>query len=75
VNPIYSLDSNALVSEREAAKILGCTTFCLRAWRSKGIGVPHFRVGRLCRYRVADLQTYLDQHRIDPAMENPTSSR
>jgi hypothetical protein len=62
------LERDALVSEREAAKILGCTPYCLRAWRTKKIGVPHFRVGRLCRYRVSDLQDYLMRHRVEPVL-------
>ncbi len=66
MNPTNAVVDDALVSEREAAKILGCTVSCLRAWRTRRIGVPHYRVGRLCRYRVSDLQEYLTQHRVDP---------
>jgi hypothetical protein len=62
-----SIAAEALVSEREAATILGCTVSCLRAWRTRGMGVPHYRVGRLCRYSVSDLHDYLKSHRVEPA--------
>lgn len=65
-----SVDPNALLSERDASKVLGCTIFCLRAWRRKKVGVPHYRVGRLCRYRMSDLQTFLLEHRVEPAVSS-----
>ena len=67
-----ALDPEALVSETEAAKFLGCTKFCLRSWRTKKIGVPYVRVGRLCRYRISDLQQFLDAHRVEPVGEKIT---
>jgi hypothetical protein len=69
-----SVEPNTLLSEREAAKVLGCTVFCLRAWRQKRVGVPHFRVGRLCRYRMSDLQTFLMEHRVEPVVKPTTSA-
>jgi hypothetical protein len=68
------LNQDRLVSEGEAAGILGCSIFCLRAWRRKRIGVPHFRVGRLCRYRMSDLQTFLMEHRVEPVVKPTTSA-
>jgi hypothetical protein len=57
--------ADTLVSEREAAKVLGCTIFCLRAWRAQKINIPVVRIGRLVRYRVGDLTTYIQAHRIE----------
>jgi hypothetical protein len=64
---------DSLVSEVEAAEILDVTKFCLRSWRTKKIGVPYVRVGRLCRYRVSDLQQFLDAHRVEPGGERVSS--
>jgi hypothetical protein len=60
------------VSEVEAAEFLGVTKFCLRSWRTKKTGVPYVRVGRLCRYRISDLQQFLDAHRVEPRGEKVT---
>jgi hypothetical protein len=62
-----------VVSENEAAQFLGVTKFCLRSWRTKKTGVPYVRVGRLCRYRVSDLQQFLDAHRVEPGGERISS--
>jgi hypothetical protein len=58
---------DAVVSEVEAAEFLGCTKYCLRSWRTKKIGVPYLRVGRLCRYKISDLQSFLNAHRVEPS--------
>lgn len=56
----------ALVSERDAAEFLGCTIFCLRAWRQKRIGVPVYKVGRLVKYKLSELHDYVNAGRIEP---------
>jgi Helix-turn-helix domain len=69
-----SVGPHTLLSEREAATVLGCSVFCLRAWRRKRVGVPHFRIGRLCRYQMSDLQTFLMEHRVEPVVKSTTSA-
>lgn len=44
----------------QAARILGCTPQTLRAWVSRR-RVPHIKVGRLTRFRLRDLEQWLDQ--------------
>jgi hypothetical protein len=54
----------AAVPEAEAARILGCTVACLRAWRKRECGPTFTRVGRLVRDRPSELFDYMDRHRV-----------
>ncbi|MDP6495222.1 MAG: helix-turn-helix domain-containing protein [Dehalococcoidia bacterium] len=47
----------------QAATYLGCTPGTLRVWVSRR-RVPFIKVGRLTRFRKADLDTYLDSHLV-----------
>jgi hypothetical protein len=62
-----------LVSERKAAEFFGCSVYTFRAWRTRGVGVPYIRIGRLCRYRIADLQEFLMANRVEPSEEKTTA--
>ncbi len=53
-------------NEQEAAAILGCSVAMLRKCRLLRRGPAYIKVGRLVRYREADLAAYLDANRIDP---------
>lgn len=55
-----TLHAGDLVSEKEAAAILGLTLSCLRNWRWKGEG-PRFRkIGRSVRYHRADIAAFAE---------------
>lgn len=47
------------MSNREAADYLGLKAATLNKWRCHGGGPPFMKVGRLIRYRRADLDAYL----------------
>ncbi len=47
------------LSNREAADYLGLKAATLNKWRCHGDGPPFIKVGRLIRYRRADLDAYL----------------
>ena len=49
-----------------AAVVLGCAPRTLPNWRSQGRGPRFIRVGRLIRYRIEDLEEYLDARTVDP---------
>ena len=49
----------------EAAAILGCTPQTLRQWCSRR-RVPFTRVGRLVRFRPADLAAFLEGNSVQP---------
>ena len=50
-----------LLDERKAAAVLGLSPGTLSVWRSTGrYQVPFVKVGHLVRYRVADLDAWLE---------------
>lgn len=54
-----------LLSSHEAADMLGVSEITLRGWRSCGTGPPFIRLARRCvRYDPADLEQYIQAHRI-----------
>jgi predicted DNA-binding transcriptional regulator AlpA len=52
-------DKARLITEREAAEQLALSVKTLRNWRFLGRGPPHLKVGRLVRYRLSDLKSWL----------------
>jgi hypothetical protein len=48
--------------EQQAADFLGVSISTLRRWRWTKRGPRHFRVDNLIRYRLADLDRFVDQH-------------
>lgn len=50
----------ALLTCREAGEFLGVPESALAQWRSQRRGPPYIKLeGRLVRYRLSDLETYL----------------
>ncbi len=58
--------SPSVVDERGAATLLGIAPTTLRNIRSQGRGPKYSRVGRRIVYRVRDVESYLDEHAVDP---------
>ena len=52
--------------EKEAASVLGVAVQTLRNWRHKRKGPAYLKIGKAVRYRMADLEAYLQECRIDP---------
>ncbi|MDV3291901.1 helix-turn-helix domain-containing protein [Mycobacterium avium] len=50
-----------------AAPILGVSPTTLKTWRHKGIGPPWICFGNRVRYRIRDLEAWLDAHTVTPA--------
>ncbi len=59
-------DSNVL-NERQAANVLGCSVALMRKWRLFGDGPSYLKIGRLIRYRQADIDSFLEAHRVETA--------
>ena len=59
-------DSNVL-NERQAANVLGCSVGLMRKWRLFGDGPSYLKIGRLVRYRQADIDSFLEAHRVETA--------
>ena len=61
-----------LVSETEAAKILGCARITLSRGRSEGPRAnrmpvpPYLKIGRSVRYSLDDLERFIENCRITP---------
>lgn len=51
-------DRNKLVSEKEAAELLGISTSWFRQKRTKGDGPPYVKMGSLVRYRISELEEW-----------------
>lgn len=48
-----------LLDQKGAAAYLGCKEQTLADWRCKRIGPAHIKVGRLVRYSLEDLQSWV----------------
>jgi excisionase family DNA binding protein len=52
-----------LMSPGEVARFLGLPLRTIYRWRSRGVGPLGYRVGRHVRYRVVDVEQWLEHHR------------
>ena len=55
------------LTDREAAQLLKCSRAALVKFRSERRGPPYVRVGKLVRYRQADLTAWIESRLIQPA--------
>jgi hypothetical protein len=53
------------VNEKDAAVYIGLTVAYLRKARWLGKGPRFLRLGRTIRYRIEDLDEWLEQHRVE----------
>lgn len=58
-----------LLTEGAAANLLSVSRRTLEAWRRQRRGPPWVRLGRRVRYRLEDLQRYLDGATVRPEVE------
>ena len=57
-----------LLAENEAAKYLGINPGTLSVWRSSGrYHIPYIKVGGRVRYRLSDLEEWLESRTTDKA--------
>jgi predicted DNA-binding transcriptional regulator AlpA len=54
-----------LLRPAQAAELLGVTESALEAWRRRGGGPPHVRVGRLPRYAPSALKSWIAARTYD----------
>jgi hypothetical protein len=50
------------LTAEDAGQYVGYTAAALRKWREKGKGPCYIKVGRSVRYRIRDLDAWLDAH-------------
>lgn len=63
------------LNEKKAAEVLGTHPLTLTKWRQRGRGPMYFKVGGAIRYRLEDLQAYLESCRIDPTKKSRSRRR
>jgi hypothetical protein len=54
-----------LVDEHGAAEIIGCSVALMRKWRRFANGPRYCKLGRLVRYKQADIDDFLEAHRVE----------
>ena len=55
----------AMLNTPDAAAYLGVQEPTLETWRCLGRGPAFVKIGRLVRYRVADLDQYIESRRVN----------
>jgi excisionase family DNA binding protein len=50
-----------IYSTKEAARLLGISHRTLEEWRARGIGPRFFKMGRMVRYRLAELNRFVNR--------------
>src|SRR5262249_48025568 len=61
-------ESEGLLSQEEAAAKIGVKPPTMAAWRHFGKGPRFIKVGRSCFYRQSDIETWLDEQAVVPAL-------
>ena len=59
------MSEGPLFTPQDAAEYLSMSDQTLAQWRSQGRGPRYIRAGRYVRYRVGDLDRWLDEHATD----------
>ncbi len=54
------MNENGLLNTRDAARYLAVSVPTLTRWRSQGVGPRWARLGGSVRYRLADLQEFVE---------------
>lgn len=64
-NFVSSRNTSNLLNNEEAAGYLGVAPNSLAVWRTtKRYPIPYVKVGRLVKYRVADLNAFLESRTV-----------
>lgn len=53
------------LNEQAVAQITGLSLSKLRNDRSRGVGIPYCKVGRSVRYKLCDVEYFMDSRRIE----------
>jgi len=59
------LDSTGIIGETELAQWADLSVAVLRKWRREGRGPRYLKLGRLVRYRVRDVDLWLNAHAVE----------
>ncbi len=67
-HPIENTFSLKWLSEKVVAELTGLSVSTLQKHRFKGRGIPYSKIGRAVRYAMADVVTYMEEHKICPTL-------
>lgn len=56
-----------LLTEKQAAPVLGVSVPTLQGWRFRGVGPKYRKLGRAVRYAMEDLQAFADDCVVETA--------
>jgi excisionase family DNA binding protein len=63
--------SNRLLTRKEAADFLGCKEHTLAVWATnKRYNLPFYKIGRLVKYRLNDLEDFVVKNRHGGDLKN-----
>jgi len=69
-------NGNGILTEAEAAQMIaGLKPQTLSKWRLRHRGPKFLKLGGKVRYRVTDIQAWMDSCLIDPALLPPTARK
>ncbi len=64
-NFVSHTNQSKLMTNEEAAEYLGVASNSLAVWRTtKRYTIPYVKVGRLVKYRIADLDAFLESRTV-----------
>ncbi len=69
------VESDALLAEAQAARLLNLSVRTLQAWRTKRCGPAFVRAGRAIRYRKRDLYAWMDANTVSSTRTEVTARR
>lgn len=58
------IDPDALLTEAQAAQVLGLSIRTLQSWRCRGDGPAFVRAGRAVRYRKTEINSWVDANTV-----------
>jgi excisionase family DNA binding protein len=61
-------ESQDVLSIQEVAKLLKVPVSAIYAWNRRGVGPPHYKVGRKLRYRKSEVRKWLAEHLVSRAV-------
>jgi len=56
--------TNQLLTQSQVAAWINMSPAWFEQNRFKGVGIPYVKIGRSVRYRVSDVQRWIDEHVI-----------
>ncbi len=65
---MIELNKENVLNERQAARYLGVSAGTLRLWRAENRAPRFFRAGKLIRFRVRDLDLWIEARLSEPSV-------